>query len=102
VEAETGESGNRPRDKRMKKEILETDKYPEIRFRVTKLEGALSGDTASSVRVFGRFSIHGASHEISILLTVTIKGTEFSGAASRSPFCRLGHEGPEQLPLQGG
>ena len=98
VEAETGESGNGPRDKRMKKEILETDKYPEIRFKVTKLEGSLSGDTASNLRVFGQFSIHGASHEVSIPLTVTIKGVEFSGSGKFVvPFVDWGMKNPSNF-----
>ena len=40
VAANSGDSANAARDKRMNKEILETDKYPEIRFKVMKLEGA--------------------------------------------------------------
>jgi polyisoprenoid-binding protein YceI len=78
VEAETGQSGNTSRDKRMKKEILETDKYPEIRFTVTKVAGSVSA-TASKVRVAGQFIIHGASHEIDVPLTVSIQGAEFNG-----------------------
>jgi polyisoprenoid-binding protein YceI len=98
VEAETGESGNGPRDKRMKKEILETDKYPEIRFKVTKLEGALSADAASNVRVLGQFSIHGASHEINIPMAVTIKGLEFSGTGKFVvPFVDWGMKDPSNL-----
>jgi polyisoprenoid-binding protein YceI len=98
VEAESGDSGNGARDKRMKKEILETDKYPEIQFKITKLEGAVSGDTAANVRVFGQFSIHGASHNISIPLTVTIKGAEFSGSGKFVvPFVDWGMKDPSNF-----
>jgi len=98
VEAETGESGNGQRDRRMKKEILQTDKYPEIRFRVTKLEGAVSADVASTIRAFGQFSIHGVSHEISVPLTVTIKGAEFSGTGKFVvPFVDWGMKDPSNF-----
>jgi polyisoprenoid-binding protein YceI len=79
VEAESGESGNGSRDKRMKKEVLETDKYPEVRLKVNKLEGALPLENASNLRVLGQFTIHGASHEVSIPLQMTVNGTEFNG-----------------------
>ena len=98
VEAESGESGNGARDKRMKKEILEADRYPEIRFTVTKLEGAISGDAAANVRVFGRFDIHGASHSISIPLTVKIKGVDFSGSGKFVvPFVDWGMKDPSNF-----
>ncbi len=98
VEAESGESGNAARDKRMKKEILETDKYPEIRFTVTKLEGAISTDAATNVRVFGRCSIHGASHDMSFPLTVKIKGVEFSGTGKfQVPFVDWGMKDPSNF-----
>jgi polyisoprenoid-binding protein YceI len=98
VGAESGESGNGARDKRMKKEILETDKYPEIRFTVTKLEGAISEDTAANVRVFGQFNIHGAGHSISFPLTVKIKGVEFSGSGKFVvPFVDWGMKDPSNF-----
>lgn len=80
VAADSGASANAARDKRMKKEILETDKYPEIRFKVTKLEGAAPLKNESSLRVLGQFTIHGSSHEVTIPLQVSINGMEFSGA----------------------
>jgi len=98
VEANSGDSGNGPRDKRMKKEILETDKYPEIRFKVTKLEelGPLKSD--QSLRVIGQFSIHGASHEISIPLQITMNGTEFSGTGKFVvPFIDWGMKDPSNF-----
>ncbi len=79
VETESGDSGNGSRDRRMKKEVLETDKFPEVRLKVTRLEGPVGAQSASSVRLLGQLTIHGASHEVSIPLQVTLNGTEFSG-----------------------
>jgi polyisoprenoid-binding protein YceI len=98
VIADTGESGNAVRDKRMKKEILETDKYPEIHFKVSKLEGPIAPDNVSNVRVFGQFSIHGTSHEINIPLAVTIKGSEIRGTGKFVvPFVEWGMKDPSNF-----
>jgi polyisoprenoid-binding protein YceI len=98
VDADTGESANGARDKRMKKEILETEKYPEIRLKVTKIEGTISADAASNVRVFGQFSIHGASHEISIPVTVIVKGSDFNGSGKFVvPFVDWGMKDPSNF-----
>jgi polyisoprenoid-binding protein YceI len=79
VLADSGDSGSGARDKRMKKEILETDKFPEIRLKLTKLQGAVALDNASDVRVSGEMTIHGARHEVSVPLQVTVSGTTFTG-----------------------
>lgn len=98
VEADSGESANSARDKRMKKEVLETDKYPEIRFKVTKLEGAEPVKPESSIRVVGQFTIHGASHELSIPLQVTMNGTDFSGTGKFVvPFVDWGMKDPSNF-----
>lgn len=98
VEAESGESGNASRDKRMKKEVLETDKYPQIRFQVTGLEGAAPLKSESSVRVVGQMSIHGASHEVTIPLQITLNGTEFSGHGKLAvPYVDWGMKDPSNF-----
>jgi len=98
VEANSGNSGDGPRDKRMKKEILETDKYPDVRFKVTKLEGAEPLKSASNVRVVGQFTIHGATHEVTIPLQITFNGTEFSGTGKFVvPFVDWGMKDPSNF-----
>ena len=98
VAADSGDSGNAARDKRMKREILETDKYPEIRFKVSKLEGAQPIKNESNVRVAGQFTIHGVSHEISIPLQITMNGTEFSGTGKFVvPFVDWGMKDPSNF-----
>jgi polyisoprenoid-binding protein YceI len=64
VYATSGESGNKSRDARMHKEILETAKYPEIVFRPTQLEGKVAASGPSDCKVQGIFSIHGIDHDI--------------------------------------
>jgi polyisoprenoid-binding protein YceI len=66
VDATSGQSGSRIRDRRMHREILQTARYPEIIFRPDRVEGKISTAGASSVQVHGIFSIHGADHEITL------------------------------------
>src|ERR1700733_6791773 len=64
VDARSGESGNGMRDRKMHKEILESDRYSEISFRPDRIEGAVASQGKSSVRVHGMFNIHGVDREI--------------------------------------
>ncbi len=98
VAANSGDSENSARDKRMNKEILETEKYPEIRFRVTKLEGAQPLKNDSSVRVVGQFTIHGATHELSVPLQITMNGNDVSGSGKFVvPFVDWGMKDPSNF-----
>jgi len=66
ADATSGQSGNRSRDRRMHREILETGKYPEIIFRPDHVEGKVANSGASTVQVHGVFSIHGSDHELTM------------------------------------
>lgn len=66
VDAPSGQSGNRFRDRRMHREILETGRFPEISFRADHIDGKVTVPGASTVQVHGVFSIHGTDHEITL------------------------------------
>jgi polyisoprenoid-binding protein YceI len=66
VDAKSGQSGNGMRDRKMLREVLESDRYPEIVFRPDRVDGAVSLSGSSSVRVHGIFAIHGAEHELTV------------------------------------
>jgi polyisoprenoid-binding protein YceI len=72
ADAASGQSGNRSRDRRMHKDILETSKYPEIVFHPDRVEGTVANSVASTVQVHGVFSIHGSNHEISVPVRVQV------------------------------
>lgn len=93
VDANSGNSNDGARDKRMKKDVLETDKYPEIRFKVRKLEGS-----EPNFQVVGQFTIHGASHELSIPMQMRINGNEVSGSGKFVvPFVEWGMKDPSNF-----
>jgi polyisoprenoid-binding protein YceI len=66
VDARSGDSGSGMRDHKMHKEVLESDRYPEIAFRPDRVEGAVASQGKSSVRVHGMFNIHGVDREITV------------------------------------
>jgi polyisoprenoid-binding protein YceI len=72
VNAASGQSGNRIRDRRMHREILESEHNPEIAFRPDRVEGKVANPGTSTVQVHGFFSIHGADHELTIPVRVQV------------------------------
>jgi polyisoprenoid-binding protein YceI len=77
VDAASGESGNAARDSRMRKNILESDRYPEITFTATGMQGDLALTAPmSSITVEGWFQIHGQRHQISVPMQIQISGAE--------------------------
>lgn len=74
VDASSGESGNQTRDKKMHKEILESQRYPEIVFSPKHVTGKLADQGTSNVQVQGVFRIHGADHDLTLSLTVEKSG----------------------------
>ncbi len=75
VDVETGESGNHTRDDKMKKEVLESKKYPAAFFHPTRITGALKPGTTQDLTAEGTFNIHGADHPLTVKLAVQLDGT---------------------------
>jgi polyisoprenoid-binding protein YceI len=76
VDAASGESGNAARDRRMRNTFLEADRYPEITFTATGMEGMLSPNGSSSVTITGWFRIHGARHQLSVPMQIQMFGAQ--------------------------
>ena len=101
VIANSGESGNGSRDKRMHKEILETEKYPEAVFHPTQVEGKISPHGSSDVKLAGMISIHGADHAITALVHADLKGDHWTGTATFDvPYIQWGIKDPSNFLLK--
>ena len=74
VDATSGESGNHARDKKMHKEILESQRYPEIIFSPKHVMGKLADQGTSNIQVQGVFHVHGADHDLTLSLPVEKSG----------------------------
>lgn len=102
-DATTGQSGNHVRDHKMHKFVLESEKYPEIRFRPDHVEGAVAASGESLLQVHGVFSIHGADHEITLPVTLSLSPPQWSATSEFSlPYVKWGMKNPSVLFLRVG
>jgi polyisoprenoid-binding protein YceI len=101
VDATSGQSRNRIRDRRMHREILETARYPEITFRPDRVEGKVADPGISTVQVHGIFSIHGADHEIVIPVKVQVFPDHWIADAHFTvPYVQWGIRNPSSFLLR--
>jgi polyisoprenoid-binding protein YceI len=99
-EATSGNTGNDGRDHKMHHDVLESQRYPEIVLRPDRAEGAFAASGTSTLRVHGRFGIHGAEHEITIPVEVSFTGNAWTAKASfQVPYVKWGMKNPSTLFL---
>jgi polyisoprenoid-binding protein YceI len=101
VDATSGESGSNARDKKMHKEILESAKFPEIRFTVQKFQGAMPLNGTAQLQMTGIMTLHGSDH----LLTVTAPVQFANGRSSADvhfavPYVQWGLKNPSTFLLR--
>ncbi len=101
VDAKSGDSGSGMRDHKMGKEVLESDRYPEISFRPDRIEGAVPGAGSSSINVHGMFSIHGVSREITVPAQLTMNADHWNATVHFTvPYQKWGMKNPSTLFLR--
>ena len=101
VDARSGASGNDTRDRKMHKEILESQRYPDIVFRSDRVDGKLAPQGISQMQVHGAFGIHGAEHELTAPVEVRVAGGQYAITARFSvPYQKWGMKNPSTLFLR--
>ncbi|MGD1080342.1 MAG: YceI family protein [Candidatus Sulfotelmatobacter sp.] len=101
VDAQSGNSGSGMRDRKMHKEILESDRYPEIAFHPDRIEGAVARQGKSSVRVHGMFNIHGVDREITVPAEVEMSADHWTATVHFTvPYAKWGMKNPSTLFLR--
>lgn len=101
VSVVSGESGDKMRDGRMHANVLESGKYPEAVFSPTSVEGTLAVPGASSVKVRGTLSIHGASHDVTMDVKATAEADQLHAAMTFSiPYVAWGMKDPSNFLLK--
>ena len=80
IDATSGVSGNRTRDRKMRQEVLASDRYPEMVFVPIQLRGSVAPQGTSQVEVDGTFTIHGASHPLTATVVVQVTGERFTAS----------------------
>jgi polyisoprenoid-binding protein YceI len=101
VDAASGESGNNTRDRKMHKEILESDKFPEIAFRPVHVTGTIGPVGDSTVQVQGIFRIHGADHPLTLSVPLHNAGGNLTGSLKFAvPYVAWGLKDPSTFVLR--
>lgn len=101
VDARSGESGSGARDGRMHKNILESEKFPEITFSPDRVDGAVSLQGDSTVKLHGQFAIHGGTHEILMNVKSHVHQGKLTATISFPvPYVAWGMKNPSTLFLR--
>jgi polyisoprenoid-binding protein YceI len=101
VDATSGESGNHSRDKKMHKEVLESQRYPAIIFSPTHVMGKLTDQGTSNLQVQGVFHIHDANHDLTLSLVVEKSGDTVRASTSFVvPYQDWGMKNPSTFLLK--
>jgi polyisoprenoid-binding protein YceI len=101
VDAASGDSGSAARDGRMHKNVLESQRYPEIRFTPENLSGSVSSRNSSSVSVAGMFEIHGQRHELTIPMQILVDGENVTARGEFVvPYVAWGMKDPRTFLLR--
>lgn len=98
VDAESGESGDASRDGRMKNEVLETQRYPQIFFHPTKVSGQLQPGSTQDFIVEGTFNIHGADHPLTLNVKARLDGKNVTASTTFVvPYVQWGMKDPSVI-----
>lgn len=101
VDATTGDTGIDKRNRKMNKEVLETERYPEITFLPKRVTGAVAPQGTSNLQVQGVFHIHGADHELTLSIPVQVNGNKVSATTNFVvPYEEWGMKNPSVLFLR--
>jgi len=101
VDASSGNSGNKSRDGRMHREILESARFAEVSFQPERVDGTVAPQGTSMVQVHGVFGIHGAEHEIVMPAQVELAPDHWTVSGHFSiPYVLWGMKNPSTFILR--
>jgi polyisoprenoid-binding protein YceI len=101
VNAASGESDSKSRDRRMTKEILEADKYPDITFTPQKMKGTLALSGPSQFQLEGVMTLHGQNHPMTLDVKAAVQGNSVSADTSFDiPYIQWGMKNPSTFILR--
>jgi polyisoprenoid-binding protein YceI len=99
--ATSGDSGNGARDRRMHREVLESERFPDVLFRPDRIEGQLSAQGASDFQLHGKFVLRGSEHELTVPVHAELSGDHWTGTAKFSvPYVVWGLKDPSNFLLK--
>jgi len=101
VDATSGNTGNERRDRRMHRQILEDQKYPEIVFTAQHISGKLAPQGTSQMELQGVLSLHGEQHPMTFTVPVQVKQAQASAEVHFIlPYMNWGLKNPSTFVLR--
>lgn len=101
VDALSAETGNGSRDKTLRGDVLETERFPVFVFTPERLIGALPESGAAKVELRGVVALHGAAHPMTLPATVDVSGDRIKLSAEFPvPYVEWGLHNPSILFLR--
>lgn len=101
VDAASGSSGNQGRDRRMHREIIESQKFSEIVFLPDRVEGQIPVQGDFQVRVHGLFRLHDSDHETTLDVQAQRKADGIAATARFAiPYVKWGVKNPSTFFLR--
>jgi len=101
VDATSGNSGNNGRDRRMHRQILEDQKYPEIVFTPQHVSGRLAPEGTSQMELQGLMALHGQQHPMKVTMPVQVSHDQASADVRFIvPYVQWGLKNPSTFILR--
>ena len=101
VSAASGDSGEKSRDAKMNKDVLETGKFDEITFVPKSYSGALAASGDSTLQVSGVFTLHGAAHDLTLPMQIHIENGRLTAKGHFTvPYVQWGLKDPSIFILK--
>jgi polyisoprenoid-binding protein YceI len=100
VDAASGDTGNQRRDRNMHRDVLVSERYPEITFTPTRVAGAVQPQGESSVQVEGVLRLQGSDHPITLRFKVQASENELRATTQFTvPYIAWGLKNPSTFFL---
>jgi polyisoprenoid-binding protein YceI len=101
VDAKSGVTGNTMRDRKMHKDVLDSEDYPDIVFLPDRVSGAVAPQGKSSVMIHGVFRIHGTDREITVPAAIEMTSDAWNATLHFTiPYAKWGMTNPSNLFLR--
>ena len=98
VLAASGKTGNDSRDKKMKNDILQVERYTTVSFEPKSYAGDIASSGDSTIQVTGMFTLLGTPHEITVPILVHLDGASATAKTHFVvPYVQWGLKNPSFL-----
>jgi polyisoprenoid-binding protein YceI len=103
VAAGSGESGNKSRDHKMSKDVLDAPHFSDVSFAPHSYQGTINATGDSQIQVTGTFTLHGTPHELTVPMQIHIDGANCTAKTHFTvPYVKWGLKDPSTFLLRVG